>query len=138
MAVKKTNVEKESRIWEYLKTEHKWENYLFIFLSLALLVLGIFILNGTLQVNKSVPIIGSFHVPFAIIIVVISVISLVYALYPFFKNSYPEVKKVTLPGWALFIGNTVKVLVFLSIFTLVYLMYDVLVSELIHGILNIK
>ena len=35
------------RIVQYIKEEHKWENYAFMFLSIAVLILGVFILNGT-------------------------------------------------------------------------------------------
>lgn len=138
MAVKKTQVEKKSRVLEYLQTEHKWETYLFIFLSLALMVLAIFILNGTLGVDTKVPVISSFPKTFAIIILVIASASLIYAVYPFFKNSWPEVKKVTLPGWVLFLGNVLKVFTFLAVFTVLYLMYDVLVTELISGLLKLR
>ena len=131
MAIKEKKEEQTSRIWEYITTEHKWENYAFIFLSIAVLILGVFILNGTISVKSTVPIIGSFPKAFATIIVVIASLSLVYAVYPFVKVAFPELKKVTWPGKNLF-------LVFLIVFTLLYLMYDVLVSELISGILNIK
>ncbi|MBS1476410.1 MAG: preprotein translocase subunit SecE [Acholeplasmatales bacterium] len=138
MAIKEKKEETTSRIWEYIKTEHKWENYFFMFISIAVLILGVFILNGTLTIKSKVPIIGSFPKAFAIIIIVVASLSLVYAVYPFVKVAFPELRKVTWPGKNLFLGNTLKVFIFLIVFTLLYLMYDVLVSELISGILKIK
>ncbi len=138
MAIKEKQEETRSRLMEYLSTEHKWENFLFVFLSVAVLILGVFILNGTLEIKSTVPIIGSFPTTFAIIVTSLAALSLVYALYPFVKVAFPEFKKVSWPTMPLFIGNTIKVFIFLIIFTLLYLMYDVLVSELIKGILNIK
>lgn len=138
MAIKEKKEESRSRVLEYIMTEHKWENYVFMFLSIAVLILGVFILNGTITVKSTVPLIGSFPTAFAIVIVVISALSLIYAIYPFAKSAFPELKKITWPNKALFIGNTIKVFVFLIIFTLLYLMYDVLVSELLSGILKIR
>ena len=57
MAIKEKKEEQTSRIWEYITTEHKWENYAFMFLSIAVLILGVFILNGTISVKSTVPII---------------------------------------------------------------------------------
>lgn len=138
MAIKEKKEVQTSRIWEYISTEHKWESYVFMFLSIAVLILGVFILNGTLTVKSTVPIIGSFPTAFAIIIVVVATLSLLYAIYPFVKVAFPELKKITWAGKKLFLGNTLKVFLFLTIFTLLYLMYDVLVSELLSTILNIK
>lgn len=138
MAIKEKQEESRSRLWEYVSTEHKWENFLFVFLSVAVLILGVFLLNGTLEIKSTVPVIGSFPTTFAVIVTVVASLSLVYALYPFAKVAFPELKKITWPTMPLFISNTIKVFVFLIIFTLLYLMYDVLVSELIKGILNIK
>lgn len=137
MAIKEKQDERKSRILEYLKTEHKWENYLFMFLSIAVLILGVFMLNGTLEVKPSVPIIGSFPKVFAIIVTVVSSLSLVYAIYPFVRSAFPELKKVTWPSWSLFFGNSLKVLVFLVVFTLLYLMYDVLISSFLAWLLNL-
>ena len=38
MAIKEKKEEQTSRIWEYITTEHKWENYAFMFLSIAVLI----------------------------------------------------------------------------------------------------
>ena len=64
------NEEKQSRlgfyrIGEYLKTEHKWENYLFVFVSVVTLVLGCLILNGALIVKDDFPLIGEHPKVFA-------------------------------------------------------------------------
>ena len=39
MAVKEKNVEKKSRILEYLKESHKWENYVFLLFSVIVLLM---------------------------------------------------------------------------------------------------
>ena len=68
------------RIAEYLKTEHKWENYLFVFVSLVVMVLGGMILSGSLVVRDSFPLIGDHPVAFAWVLIGIAAIALLYSL----------------------------------------------------------
>lgn len=135
---KKDRDDLPSRLIQALTADSKVLNIIILLLSVALIILGVFLLNGTLEVKSTVPVIGSFPTAFAIIILVIGAVSLVYGMFPFAKAAFPELKRVTWPTKNLFLMNILKVFSFLIIFTLVYLMYDVLVSELISGILKIK
>lgn len=135
---KKDRDDLPSRLIQALEADSKVLNIIILLLSVALIILGVFLLNGTLEVKSTVPVIGSFPTAFAIIILVIGAVSLVYGMFPFAKAAFPELKRVTWPNKNLFLMNILKVFSFLIIFTLVYLMYDVLVSELISGILKIK
>ena len=54
-----------NRIGEYLKEEHKWENYLFVIVSLITLLLGCLMLSGTLVVKENFPVIGDYPKVFA-------------------------------------------------------------------------
>lgn len=135
---KKDRDDLPSRLIQALEADSKVLNIIILLLSVALIILGVFLLNGTLEVKSTVPVIGSFPTAFAIIILVIGAVSLVYGMFPFAKAAFPELKRVTWPTKNLFLMNILKVFSFLIIFTLVYLMYDVLVSELISGILKIK
>ncbi|MDE5566514.1 MAG: hypothetical protein K2I77_05970, partial [Anaeroplasmataceae bacterium] len=69
MAVKEKENEKPSRIIQYLKETHKWENYLFLFLSLMVLILGCLILAGTLTVKENFWLIGKHPKGFGWILV---------------------------------------------------------------------
>ncbi len=135
---KKDRIDQPSRLKQALEADSKVLNVLILILSMALIILGVFLLNGTLEIKSTVPVIGSFPTAFSIIILVIGCVSLVYGMFPFAKAAFPELKRITWPTGKLFLMNTLKVFSFLIIFTLLYLMYDVLVSELISGILNIK
>ena len=44
------------RIVEYLKTEHKWENYFFVVISIITLLLGCLMLTGALVVKDNIPV----------------------------------------------------------------------------------
>ena len=120
------------RIAEYLKTEHKWENYVFVFLSMVVMVLGGMILSGSLVVKDTIPLIGDHKVGFAIGIMVVGFAGLVYSLYPFFKPAFPEFKKITWPTLAKFIGDSIRVFLFIAIFVLLFILYDTLITGILR------
>lgn len=120
------------RIAEYLKTEHKWENYLFVFVSLVVMVLGGMILSGSLVVKNSFPLVGDHPVAFAWILIGVSFIALLYSLYPFFKPAFPEFKKITWLTLPKFIGDTIRVFLFIAIFVLLFILYDSLITGILR------
>ncbi|MCR5786118.1 MAG: preprotein translocase subunit SecE [Acholeplasmatales bacterium] len=139
MAVKeKVDIlDRKSRILEVLNKDYKWETYLYIFVSLFLIEIGTLILTGVVQFKDSIPLVGTYPKGFAIAIVVIGALCLIYALFPFFKTAYPEVKKTTWPSWTLFFGNAAKTFVFLIAFTLIYFMFDIIIGELLSRYLSL-
>ena len=120
-----------SRISEYLKEEHKWENYLFVLVSLVTLVLGTLMLAGTLVVKEDFPLIGDYPKVFAWILVTIAGLGLIYAVYPFYKPAFPEFKKITWLKPKKFLGDTIRVFLFITIFTLLFLLYDSFITEIL-------
>ena len=119
------------RITEYLKEEHQWENWLFLGISIITLLLGCLMLNGALQVRKDFPVIGEYPQVFAWILVVLASLGLLYALYPFLKPAFPELKKITWLAWPKFLGNAIRTFVFIIILTLLFMLYDVFIAELL-------
>lgn len=135
--VKNNSKEEKSRILEYLKSEHKWENYLLLVLSLFALVLGCLIINGTVEVNESFPLIGGFPKVFAWILVSLSAFALILSLWPFFKPAFPEFKKITWMRPKAFFGNVARVFIFLIVFVLLFLLYNAFISKLIGWLLRL-
>lgn len=119
-----------SRIGEYLKEEHKWESYLFIVIALITLLLGCLILNGSLEVKNSFPLIGDHPTLFAWILVGLSSLGLLYAVWPFFKPAFPEFKKITWLTWPKFLGNLARTFIFMFIFVGLLYLYDAFMSEI--------
>ena len=119
------------RIGEYLKEEHQWENWLFLGISIITLLLGCLMLNGALQVRKDFPVIGEYPQVFAWILIVLASLGLLYALYPFLKPAFPELKKITWLAWPKFLGNAIRTFVFIIILTLLFMLYDVFIAELL-------
>ena len=136
MAVKEKKLDKPSRIWQYLKETHKWENYVFLFFSVVVLVLGLLILTGTLNVKEDAWLIGDYPTVFAWILVGLSGLFTLYGLYPFFKPAIPELKKVSWLSFGKFAANAIRVLLFLVIFALLFLLYDAFISLLLARILG--
>lgn len=138
MAIKKKQdvLDRKSRILEVLSKDYKWETYLYIFISLFLIEIGALILNSVIQFKDTVPLLGTYPTAFAIIIVVIGVLSLIYALYPFIRQAYPEIKKVTWPKWSLFLGNAAKTFLFLIVLTLIYFVFDIIIGESLSRLFN--
>ena len=131
---KQEKLDGKSRILEYLATEHKWENYVFLGISLLTLVLGLLILSGALVVKEDFPLIGDYPMVFAWILVVISGAGVIYAAYPFFKPALPEFKKVTWLSGKKFLGNAIRVFLFLIILTGLFLLYDAFITQILARI----
>lgn len=134
MAVKEKSNDKPSRILQYLKETHKWENYVFLLFSVLVLVLGLLILTGSLTVRQDFWLIGSHPTAFGWVLVVISGLFTLYALFPFFKPAFPELKKVTWLTFGKFVGNSIRVLLFLVIFALLFLLYDAFITQILARI----
>ena len=120
------------QIAEYLKNEHKWENFVFVGLSLVVMVLGGMILAGSLVVRDSFPIIGGHPQVFAWILIVVGFLALIYSLYPFFKPAIPEFKKITWPTFIKFVGDSIRVFMFILIFVFLFVLYDSLITGVLR------
>lgn len=133
---KREKEEGHSRILEYLATEHKWENYLFLVVSIITLMLGVLILTDVLVVKENFPLIGKYPDVFAWILVAVAGLGVLYALYPFFKPAFPEFKKITWLTPMKFLGDTIRVFLFLLIFVALFLLYDAFITQIISRILK--
>ena len=85
---------KPSRILEYMKTEHKWENYVFVFISVLVLMLGILILTGVLVVREDFPVIGQNAKVYGWVLVVVASLGTLYALFPFINHASQNLKRL--------------------------------------------
>lgn len=118
------------RIGAYLKEEHKWENYVFLIVSVIVLVLGMLILNGALVVKDDFPLIGGHSTPFGWTLVGIAALGTLYGLYPFFKPAFPEFKKISWLTIPKFIANIIRVFVFMAIFISLFILYDMFIANI--------
>ena len=107
-----------------------------LILSIFALVLGCLIINDTLTVNDSFPLIGKFPRAFAWTLIGISSLALLLSVYPFFKPAFPEFKRILWMRPREFGANTIRVFTFLIILVLLFLLYDAFVTKLLRLIMN--
>jgi preprotein translocase subunit SecE len=93
-------------------------------------------LNDSLIVREDFPLIGDYPDVFAWILVVVAALGLLYALYPFLKPAFPELKKITWLTGKKFLGNAIRTFLFIIIFTLLFMLYDAFVSGLLKLIIS--
>lgn len=131
MALKVKNERKESKLMELLKKESKWENYFLLFISLIAMAMSIMILTGDLVPFEGFPLIGEYPKVFAVILLTISVLGLMIVVTPFIQSIYPEFKKITWADWKSFIGDLVKVFIFIIVLSLFFFFSEVVITEII-------
>ena len=107
----------------------------FIVVALATLLLGCLILEGTLVVKENFPLAGAAPTVFAIVLVVIGGLGLLYALWPFFKPAIPEFKKISWLTMPKFVANVIRVFVFMLILVLLFMLYDAFISGIFTKII---
>lgn len=139
---KKTKTqEKESttkRVLNFIKEDHKFENWVLFILALILLVLAIYILISAASdkntfADRFFNIANSgwaiFNKPWKVIvissvIIAIAASALVYALIPVFKPSFKELKFVTWTDKKTLFKNSLIVLGFIAFLTVLFYLFD--------------
>ncbi|HEY8395198.1 MAG TPA: preprotein translocase subunit SecE [Bacilli bacterium] len=115
--------------------EYKYEGLILLFLSIIAIVLGAMVLIGEstsgasgLTINKNVFLIGDYPKAFAWILIILGVMSLILAVWPYFKPSLSEVKRVSWPSKGTMIHDTATVFAFVLILALFFLLSDYLLG----------
>ncbi|MGB3996916.1 MAG: preprotein translocase subunit SecE [Bacilli bacterium] len=128
MAEKK---EKTNSILSIFAKEYKYEGLILLFLSLLAIVLGAMVLIGEtsggtsgLTINEEVFLIGDYPRAFAWILIILGVMSLILSIWPYFKPSIGEVKRVSWPTRGTVFQNTATVFAFVLIMALFFLLSD--------------
>ena len=136
MAIKEKQVEKKSKLWEILSKDYRLESYVFFLISLVVLLLGVLILVGTISIAEDAFLIGPISNIFAWIMVVFGALALIYAVYPFFKPAFPEIKRISWLKGKKYFGNVVRVFIFIIVLALLFLLYDMFITEVLAKIMG--
>lgn len=130
--------EKKKGILSLLSKEYKYEGLLLLILSIITILLGVMILLGIssegaegLVVNENFYFIGEYPTAFAWILIVLGVVAFVLAVWPYYKPSIKEMKKVTWPTKKEMLENTAVTLVFVVILSLLFVGYDVILNQVV-------
>ncbi|MGD9604902.1 MAG: preprotein translocase subunit SecE [Bacilli bacterium] len=134
-----TETKKTNSILAIFTKEYKYEGLVLLFLSLIAIVLGSMVLIGEssggsngLSINENVFLIGDYPKAFAWILIILGVMSLVLAVWPFFRPSIAEVKRVSWPSKGTLFQNTAIVFAFILILSLYFLLADFVLGYLLQ------
>ena len=132
------NNKKENGILAIFTKEYKYEGLLLLFLSLIAILLGTMVLMGEnsadglpLSINKDVFLIGEYPKVFAWILIILGVMSLILAVWPFLKPSISELKRVSWAKRGELLQNTAIVFAFIVILAGFFLLSDYLLGFLL-------
>lgn len=121
----KKEVKKQSRLAAVFTKEYKHEGLILLFLAIVAIVLGVIFLRGDFGLTlEGVYLIGDYPKVFSWILIGLGAFSLVLAVWPFYKPSIEEVKRVNWPTRGKLLKNTFTVLMFSIIMALFFLVAD--------------
>ncbi len=122
---------KKNRLAEAFMKDYKYEGLVLLVLALISLILGILIYKGEttggqtgLVVNSGVFLIGDYPLVFAWILMLLGAFSLVLSIWPYYKPSIYEVKRVSWPNKKEMLENCITTFIFVLIFTLFFTLID--------------
>ncbi len=127
----KPKEKKENGVLSIFTKEYKFEGIILLILSLVALVLGTMVLIGIqtngasgLVVSDGVFLIGDYPAAFAWILIVLGAVSLILAVWPFYKPSLSEIKKITWTKRGELLHNTAIVFAFILILSIFFIVCD--------------
>ena len=126
--VKDTNVKKEkkNRLADAFTKDYKYEGLVLLVLALVALVLGIVLLKDSSWIpDNSFLAIGNKLV-FPIILIVLGVLSVMLSVWPYYKPSIDEVKRVTWPTKKTMLSNCISVFAYTIIIAIFFYLADLL------------
>lgn len=133
MAIKEKK-ETKGKLLDVLRTEYKWENIVLAILAGLAFAFSLMIINGTLVVKASFPIIGSYPKVFAWILLIIAVIGIILVIAPFVLQAVPEVKRIAWADFFTSLDAVTKVFIFIIILAFMFLGFDYLIDLVIGRI----
>lgn len=128
----------ENKVLSIFVKEYKYEGLVLLVLALIAIVLGVMVLIGEstdgtsgLTINPNVFLIGSYPVAFAWILVILGAFSLLIAVWPFYKPSVYEVKRVSWTSRGDLLKNTGIVFAFILIMAIFFVLADFVYGYLV-------
>ena len=116
--VEKKQFEKKSKLAEVFSKDYKYEGLILLVLALLAITLGTLITSGVMTVPENVFLIGEFPKVFAIILIVLGAFSLALSIWPYYKPSIYEVKRINWPSKKEFFINARDTFIFIFVLEL--------------------
>lgn len=129
---------KQNGVLAIFTKEYKYEGLILLTLSLIAIVLGVMVLIGVgtdgtsgLTVNPEVWLIGKYPAAFAWILVILGVVSMLLALWPYYKPSLYELRRVAWPTKGTMLQNSLTVFAFIIVMALFFLLSDIILGYVV-------
>ncbi|XMB67604.1 hypothetical protein RI065_03505 [Mycoplasmatota bacterium zrk1] len=122
---------KKNRVWEIVTKDYKYESVILTVISIVIMIISAYIINGTLTIRPSFPVLGTYPLVSAIVFFVAGFVGLVVGSWPIFKPSFKEVSRLTPPTKKTYGDHIVKVFTFILGLTAIFLVYDSIMNVFI-------
>lgn len=122
---------KKSFIKNVFTKDYKYENLILLILAIIAMVLGFMVIDGDLTINEKVYFIGEYPMVFAWILFILGAVSLLLSIWPFFKPSIGELKKVSWPSASTVFKNTAIVFAYVLIVAVFFVLADILLNQVV-------
>lgn len=128
----------KSRIFEVLTKEYKYENLILGILAVTVAVLSVYLIDPKgLTFTGSFPALEGREKVIGWSLLIFSLAIIVSLLYPFFKPSFEETRKVTFPTKQQITKESTIVFVFIVIFALIFFGLGIFFKELLVNWLKV-
>ncbi len=124
--------EKKNFLKKAFTTTYKYENLILLVLAVIAMVLGFMVINKDLTINPEVFFIGDYPLVFAWILFILGAVSMLLAIWPFFKPSVGELKRVSWPSFSLLLKNTAIVFSYVLILSIFFIGADALLNQVVR------
>lgn len=131
------DVKKRGQLMSVFTRDYKYEGIVLLILAVIAVVLGILIVTGTLSIPSDVFLLGDYPLVFAWILVGLGIISFILAVWPFYKPSVDEMKRVSWISRGELLKSSLTVFLFVLIFSLFFTGTDSAFSALIKWLTDI-
>ncbi len=130
--------EKKKGVLSLLAKEYKYEGLVLLILGIVVTVLGSLILLGVstsgsegLVINENFYFIGEYPTLFAWLLVILGAAAIILAIYPYYKPSIKEMKKISWPSKKQMLTDTLTVLSFIVIIAVLFIGYDAILNQVV-------
>jgi len=118
--------------------EYKYEGLIFLIIALVGIVVGVELLLGVnsngsegLTVNEDFFFIGAYPKLFAWILIILGSVLAIFSIWPYYKPSFGEIRRVSWPTKKVMLENTLITLSFILILALLFIGYDALLNQVV-------
>lgn len=129
---------KQNKALYILTHDFKYEGLILLLLAVIAIVLGAMIVVGVntggqsgLVVNPNAFLIGDFPAAFAWILIALGIVSFILAVWPFYKPSISELRRVSWPTKGILMSNVGTVFSFILALAMFFFVVDIGLTQVI-------